>query len=84
MRANLFRVFTLYKDRPSSKKIFIETPVFTLDTDKPVQVVRVSDSVVVIPKHSIKLSREVDGVYVRFCGDTYLVERTNIKVEPLI
>ena len=74
----------MYRDRHSDQKIFIETPVFTLNTSKPVQVVRISDSVVVIPKHNIKLSREVDGTYIRFCGDTYLVERTNIKVEPII
>ena len=75
----------MYRDRPDEhKKIFIETPVFTLNTKKPVQVVRVSDRIVVIPKHDIKLSREVDGVYARICGDTYLVERTNIKVEPII
>ena len=75
----------MYRDRPDEhKKIFIETPVFTLNTVKPVQVVRVSDSVVVIPKHNLMLSREADGTYARICGDTYLVERTNIKVEPII
>lgn len=74
----------MYRERSSDQKIFIETPLFTLNTSKPVQVVRISDRVVVIPKHDIKLSRETDGTYARICGDTYLVERTNIKVERAI